>query len=197
MERPTRIASLATAALLGLALSSCAPVRINSYVQRGVDFEQYRTYAWGPADALSTGDPRVDSNRFFSERVEKAVDQQLVSRGLEKRESGAADVLIHMHARFDQRIESDAIDREYARCDVSDCRPFVYDAGTLLLDFIDTRTNQLAWRGWAEGGFDGAIDNQDWMEARIDDAVAKILARLPSRASGHTERTTKFSAARR
>ena len=49
-----------------------------------------------------------------------------------------ADVLIHMHARIDQRIESDAIDREYARCDVSDCRPFVYDAGTLLLDFIDT-----------------------------------------------------------
>ena len=97
----------------------------------------------------------------------------------EKRESGAADVLIHMHARIDQRIESDAIDREYARCDVSDCRPFVYEAGTLLLDFIDTRTNQLAWRGWAEGGFDGAIDNQDWMEARIDDAVAKILARLP------------------
>jgi hypothetical protein len=49
----------------------------------------------------------------------------------------------------------------------------------LLLDFIDARTNQLAWRGWAEGGFDGAIDNQDWMEARIDAAVGKILARLP------------------
>ena len=152
MDRPTRIVSLATAALLALALSSCAPVRINSYLERGV-------------------------------RVERAVDQQLASRGFEKRESGVADVLIHMHARIDQRIESDAIDREYARCDVSDCRPFVYDAGTLLLDFIDTRTNQLAWRGWAEGSFDGAIDDQDWMEARIDDAVAKILARLPRDAS--------------
>ena len=179
MDRLTRIVSLATAALLALAFSSCAPVRINSYLERGVDFQQYRTYAWGPADGLSTGDPRLDNNRFFRERVEKAVNQQLASRGFEKRESGAADVLIHMHARIDQRIESDAIDREYARCDVSDCRPFVYDAGTLLLDFIDTRTNQLAWRGWAEGSFDGAIDDQDWMEARIDDAVAKILARLP------------------
>jgi Domain of unknown function (DUF4136) len=179
MDRPTRIESLAAAALLALALTSCAPVRINSYSARGVDFPQYRTYAWDPADALSTGDPRLDNNRFFSDRVEKAVDYQLASRGFEKRESGAADVLIHMYARLDQRIESDAIDGEYARCDVSDCRPFVYDAGTLLLDFIDTRTNKLAWRGWAEGGFDGAIDNQDWMEARIDDVVAKILARLP------------------
>ena len=106
MDRLTRIASLATAALLALALSSCAPVRINSYLERGVDFQQYRTYAWGPADGLSTGDPRLDNNRFFSERVERAVNQQLASRGFEKRESGAADVLIHMHARIDQRIES-------------------------------------------------------------------------------------------
>jgi hypothetical protein len=179
MYRLTRIESLAAAALLALAFDSCAPVRINSYVVRGLDFQQYRTYAWGPSDAFSTGDPRLDNNRIVSERVAKSVDQQLASRGFEKRESGVADVLIHMHVRLDQRIESDAIDREYARCEVSDCRPYVYDAGTLLLDFIDTRTNQLAWRGWAEGGFDGVIDNQDWMEARIDDAVAKILARLP------------------
>ena len=179
MYRLTRAPGLAAVMLIAMVLNGCAPIRVNSYLERGVDFQQYRTYAWGSADGLSTGDPRLDNNRFFSQRVETAVDQQLASRGFEKRESGSADVLIHMHARIDQRIESDGIDREYARCDVSDCRPFVYEAGTLLLDFIDTRTNQLAWRGWAEGGFDGAIDNQDWMEARIDAAVGKILARLP------------------
>ena len=181
MTRLIGLEGLAAAMLVALAFNGCAPIGVNSYLQRGVDFQQYRTYAWGPADAFSTGDPRLDNNQFFRERVEKAVARQLALRGLEKRESGPADVLIHLHVRFDQRILSDAIDREYARCDVSDCRPFVYDAGTLLLDFIDTRTNQLAWRGWAEGGFDGAIDNQEWMEARIDDTVAKILARLPLR----------------
>jgi hypothetical protein len=179
MYRLTRAPSLVAVTVIAMVLSGCATIRVNSYRERGADFRPYRTYAWGPADAFSTGDPRLDNNRFFSERVEKAVDQHLVSRGFEKRESGLADVLIHMHARFDQRIESDAIDREYVRCDVSDCRPLVFEAGMLLLDFIDTRTNQLAWRGWADGGFEGAIDNQDWMEARIDDAVAKILARLP------------------
>jgi len=179
MTRLIRLEGLAAAMLVALAFNGCAPIGVNSYLQRGVDFQQYRTYAWGPADAPSTGDPRLDNNRFFSDRVEQAVDQQLASRGFEKQESGTADVLIHMHARLDQRIQADAIDREYARCDVSDCRPFVYEAGTLLLDFVDTRTNQLAWRGWAEGGFDGAIDNQDWMDQRIDDTVAKILARLP------------------
>ena len=181
MNRLTRIEGLAAATLVAMALNGCAPVRVHSYLERGVDFRQYRTYAWGPADALSTGDPRLDNNRFFRDRVEKAVGQELTSRGFEKTESSAPDVLIHLHARIDQRIASDAIDREYRPCDVSDCRPFVYDTGTLLLDFIDTRTNRLVWRGWAENSLDGAIENQDWMEATIDDAVAKILARLPPR----------------
>ena len=30
-------------------------------------------------------------------------------------------------------------------------QPYVYEAGTLLLDFVDTRTNRVVWRGWAEG----------------------------------------------
>ena len=46
---------------------------------------------------------------------------------------------------------------------------------------VGTRTNKLVWRGWAEGSVDGVIDNQEWMEARIDDAVAQILQRLPRR----------------
>ena len=133
----------------------------------------------GPADAFSTGDPRLDNNRFFSERVEKAVDQQLASRGFEKRESGASDVLIHVHARIDQRIESDAIDRENARAATS---PTAGRLSTRLarcssISSYADQSTRLARLG--RRGFDGAIDNQDWMEARIDDTVAKILARLP------------------
>ena len=82
---------------------------------------------------------------------------------------------------MDQQLDTRAIDREYGRCDVEECRPRVYDAGTLLLDFIDTRTHTLAWRGWAEGSFDGVIDDQQWMEETIDKAVERILARLPQR----------------
>jgi hypothetical protein len=179
MHRPTRIDRLVVATLVALALNGCATMRPHSYLESGIDFREYRTYAWSPAGALSTGDPRLDNNRFFSDRVEAAVDRQLASKGFEKTLPMGAQVLIHMHARIDQRIQSRDIDREYRRRDVSEDPPFVYEAGTLLLDFIDTRTHQLAWRGWAEGSMDGAIDNQDVMDARIDDAVARILARLP------------------
>ncbi len=57
----------------------------------------------------------------------------------------------------------------------------MYDAGTLLIDMVDTRTNTLLWRGWAEGSMDPFVDNQDWMEKRVDLAVARILEKLPAR----------------
>ncbi len=66
-----------------------------------------------------------------------------------------------------------------ATVSTNDCRPEVYDAGTLMVDFMDRRTNRLAWRGWAERSFDGVVDDQKWMEATIDKTVARILARLP------------------
>ena len=50
MNRLTRIEGLAAAMLVALAVNGCAPIRVNSYLERGVDFRQYRTYAWGPSE---------------------------------------------------------------------------------------------------------------------------------------------------
>jgi Domain of unknown function (DUF4136) len=175
----TRIERLAVVIAAILTLNACATLRINSYLERGVDFGRYRSYAWGPSDTFSTGDPRLDNNPFFSERVQSAVDRQLTTRGLEKTRAGASDLVVHIHASVTQRLDMDAIDREYRRCDIADCRAMVYEAGTLMLDFIDTRTNTLAWRGWAEGSLDGVIDDQRWMEETVDKAVERILTRLP------------------
>ena len=179
MFGPTPIERLAIATLAILTFTSCATIRIDSYVERGADVGRYRSYTWGPSDAFSTGDPRLDNNRFFSERVEAAVDRRLRDRGLEKTGASAADLVIHIHARMDQRLDTNAIDREYRHCDVAVCRPMVYDAGTLMLDFIDARTNRLAWRGWAEGSLDGVVDDQRWMEETIDKSIDRILTRFP------------------
>jgi len=48
---------LAALALLALVPVGCATMNVSSHVERGVDFAQYKTYDWGPADALPTGDP--------------------------------------------------------------------------------------------------------------------------------------------
>lgn len=157
MNRRIRIDRLVMVIAAAVTLNACATLQVHSYRERGADFGRYHSYAWGAPDAFSTGDPRLDNNRFFSERVEGAVDRQLAGRGLEKTGAGAADLVIHLHTRVDQRLDT-----------------------TLMLDFIDGRTNRLAWRGWAERVLDGVVDDQHVMEEAVDNAVERILAQLPN-----------------
>jgi hypothetical protein len=174
--RPGRFALAAAASLVAAA---CASLTINSFVERGIDFRLYRTYTWGPSETLSTGDPRLDNNRFFHERLQADVEKALGDRGFEKATSRTPpDLTIHYHTSVTQRVDPNGADQKYGYCD--ECEPYVYDAGTLVIDLVDTRTNKVVWRGWAEGSMDGVVDNQKWMEQKVDDAVARIMARLPS-----------------
>ena len=169
----------AVVAIGSLALPGCASMRLDSYAAQGFDLAHYRTYQWAGRHQLATGDPRLDNNPFFVARLQAAVDRQLAARGLEKIAIDRADLLLHYHARVDQRLDARAPDPPYEDCD--DCGSSVYDAGTILLDLVDASTNTLVWRGWAEGSLQGAIDDQQLMEQTIDEVVARILARLPRR----------------
>jgi hypothetical protein len=66
-------------------------------------------------------------------------------------------------------------------CYAEGCSPPVvsYEAGTLVLDIIDARTNRLIWRGWAQGSVKDMLDNQDVMARQINEAVTRMLARFP------------------
>ena len=162
-------------------LAACAPLRVNSYAVPTTDLRAYRSYAWDPAELGATGDPRLDNNSFFRERVQQAVDGQMKFRGYSKVNAGAPEMVLHLHARVDQRLDSAQLDGAGGSCRQEECRSYVYDEGTLLIDIVDGRTKALIWRGWAERSLDGVIDNQEGMNRTIDRAVSSIFARLPVR----------------
>jgi hypothetical protein len=172
------VAAMVAVTIVGF-IAGCATMNVNSYVGRGVDLRQYRTYNWAPPDTWSTGDPRLDNNRFFDERVRGQVEKELARRGFEKTADPQPDMLIHYHASVSQQIDIRELDSSKSYCADHDCQPFIYDKGTLFVDLVEPHTDKIIWRGWAEGSIDGVIDNQTWMESRIDEAVTKILARLP------------------
>ena len=172
-------ARYARLALCMLPLTACAIATVGSYSEQRFDLSAYRTYAWGPADTGGTGDPRLDNNRFFEDRIRRRVDEQLALRGFEKMDAGTPDLFVHYHASVSQKIDVSDLDRSSVSCGTVECRPFVYDAGTIFVDLVNARARTLVWRGWIEGTMDGVIDNQGLMESRIDDAVTRILGRLP------------------
>ena len=166
------------AAVSTFLLTGCAPIHVSSFAERGVDFAQFHTYGWGPAGALSTGDPRLDNNPFFHEYFQGAVEKRLAASGLQKADSSPPDILIHYHASMSQSFAVSGVDGEYGNCNGGDdCEPRVidYEAGTLVLDFKDTRTNRVVWRASVQQSVDGLIDNQVWMEEYVDKAVARMM----------------------
>ena len=177
----SRLGRSIAVAISALAVTSCATMNVSSHVQSGLDFAQYRTYDWGPADALPTGDPRLDKNPFFRDHILGAVEKQMAARGYERSESGTPDLLIHYHASINQRIDVYGVDRDHGYCYDDDCKARVrdYEAGTLVLDLVDTRTNRVIWRGWAQDTVEDVLNNQDRMAKKIDEAVRRMLARLP------------------
>lgn len=173
---------LPSAVLVGaLALTGCATaMSVGSHVERGLDFSRYRSFAWGPADALPTGDARLDQNPFFKDQVQGAVEKQLALRGLPVT-VGDADLLIHYHANITRRIDPNQADRAYGYCASGDCTrmPVDYEAGTLVLDLIDARTNRLIWRGWAQNSVEHLLHDPDRMAKAIQDGVTRMLRQLP------------------
>lgn len=173
----------ALVALSALTLSGCATLNVSSHVQRGLDFTQYRTFDWGPADALPAGDPRLDKNPGFLDHLEGAVEKELAVKGFER--SGtqeSADLLIHYHANISRRIDVNQLDRDYGYCYDETCGALVfeYEAGTLVLDIVDAKTNRLIWRGWAQHGVRDVVDNERRMADTINKAVKRMLARFPN-----------------
>jgi uncharacterized protein DUF4136 len=165
-----------------LVLTACAArMNVSSHVERGVDFADFQTYDWGPADALPTGDPRLDNNPFFHDYFEGAVEKQMALRGFEKVEWGTPDLLLHYHANISQRFEVAGVDNEHGACSGGDCEPraMTYEAGTLVLDIVDNYTARVVWRGWAQRDVDGVIDNQDRLNEFVNQAAVKMMAQFP------------------
>jgi hypothetical protein len=156
-------------------------MNVSSYVDRSVDFAKYRTYDWGPAGALPTGDPRLDKDPFFQDHVQGAVEKQLAAKGFGRSTAGAPDLLIHYHANISQRLDVNRLDQQYGYCSGEACPSGLreYEAGTLVIDIVDTRTQKVIWRGWAQDSVEDTLGDRDRMEAQINEAVTRMLERLP------------------
>ena len=177
MPRPGLFAAVA---LSGLAFTACATMNVSSHVERGVNFAQYHTYEWGPADALPTGDPRLDNNPFFNDYLQGAVEKQMAAKGFVRPTSGTPDLLIHYHANISKSFEVNGVDTQNGNC-YDNCQPRVseYEQGTLVLDVVDAHTSKVVWRGWAQDSVEGVIDNQDRMERQINKGVTEMFKRFP------------------
>ena len=68
--------------LVALTAAACATMNVSSHAERGRDFSQYRTWAWGEADRLPASDARFD-DALVRDHLMGAVERGFGRRGLE------------------------------------------------------------------------------------------------------------------
>jgi hypothetical protein len=137
------------------------------------NFSQYHTYSW---EKVQT------SNPLWQSRIQDAVDQTLQARGWQRVDS-AGDVAL-------TAVGSAQNIQEYrtfydgmggwrwrgfgeTRTEVEN-----YRVGSLVLDFYDSRTKALVWRGVAS---DSISDKPEKNEKKLEKAVNKMLEHFPPR----------------
>src|SRR5262245_22081120 len=105
---------------------------VSSFQDRGAMLSRYHTFGWIPSGDRETGDPRLDNNPFFHNRIHADIENQLTRYGLAHDAAGVPDVLVEYFASVTQKINPNGADRpSYVQCD--DCEPYVYDAGSVVI----------------------------------------------------------------
>ncbi len=169
-----------------LVVSACGGMNIRTdYDPQALpSFGSYRTYGWLPQP--QGGDRRVN-NDLVQRRIVRAVDTELQQRGYQLVTSGTRDFMVGWHAAIDGKMDVSTIDRYYgyrrgrwggAGVVVSDTYVREYNQGTLVLDVVDAKSNELAWRGSAQAEVRENASPEE-REARITKAVQEILKRFP------------------
>jgi len=178
-----------------LAAAGCTHLKIETDYDSGFDFEQLRTFAWLDPPLTSTPEepPVVDlidpfaRNSLLDKRVRRAVERELLARGYRKVQGETPDFAVQYHVILKDRLKI----RSYPTGrfgyysypygyggSVGGVSSYNYQEGTLIVDVIDARTQQIAWRGWAVGPNRKGY----YTDATVDDAVKRVIERFPPRA---------------
>jgi len=178
---PRRLTAMFAMVVAALAIAGCATLTTSSHVDDRFDFARLRTFDWGTADQFPVGDARLDKNLIFLDYLHGAVEKQLEAKGYERVVTGRPQLLIHFHASIDRRLNVTTADARYGYCLNDDCRAGVaeFEAGTIIVDIIDVRTNRLVWRGWAQDSVDAALEDRDRLVRMVETGVARMFAGLP------------------
>jgi hypothetical protein len=145
------------------------------------EMSAYHTYSWLPARKGA----RRDANPMVAKRIMMVVDQTLSDKGFERAQTSAPDFLVGWHGAVDRKLQYNTVNTYYGYGwgywgGVGATRTYAteYHEGSLIIDIVDAKSNELVWRGVAQAEVHPQSD-PDYRNRQIESAVQKILSRFP------------------
>jgi hypothetical protein len=178
-----RFVFLVTAGLIP-ALTGCGvAIRSRASFAEGADLRGGLTFGWNQVDDRVNGDPRLQGNRFFEDRLHEAIEWQLSLRGIHHDES-SPDLLVHHHLSLeDHEMVAEVTDPSGSTTTSVDS----YEQGTVMVHIVDNGHKKDLWVAWAQADIDVALRSPDNMRNWVNDLVTEmfkdwpVMERMPPR----------------
>lgn len=189
---------VALALACGAGLSACSPA-VNVEQRAGVNFSRYRTFDFADTEVKTSGDrnPLLYSP-IAQDHIKQAIAGELAKRGLRQVDNNP-DFLVSTHT-FVEKAERTVYDTYpgpsyaypytvgyrgrflpinygywYTPAYYQAPRTQQYREGTLVIDFIDARTNNLVWRG----SLADPVDDPARLGSEFSKSAQEILDKFP------------------
>lgn len=163
--------------LLLLIFTSCSTVKVAADYDKEANFNQYNSFAF-----YKPGIDKAQISDLDKKRILRAIEENLNAKGMTKSEK--PDLLVSIFTKEKERIDVYNNNFGYGW----GWNPYWYGGynnssvsrtpeGTLFIDLIDSKTNNLVWQGM--GSADLVTNNMEKKEERIREIVMKIIAEYP------------------
>jgi hypothetical protein len=163
----------------------CSSISVNSEFRDSTDFSKLKTFSW----MVKTPEGDIDVggiNLLVRERIQDAIAAELANKGYLEIIAGDSDFYVTYFVRTEERIQVQPMQgplmRPYWGMGMGYADVYQYEEGTLIIDLLDGKKQDIIWRGVAKG-------SADWHKAReektrlINEAVHKVLAQFPPKKS--------------
>ncbi len=159
-------------------LTSCSTVRVATDFDKEANFNQYNSFAF-----YKPGIDKAQISDLDKKRILRAIEANLSLKGMSKSEN--PDLLVSIFTKERERVDVYNNNFGYGW----GWNPWYYGGyyggnnisrsteGTLYIDLIDAKTNNLVWQGM--GSADLVTGDMERKEERIREIVTKILAEYP------------------
>lgn len=168
--------------VLALVAAPAAAQKVYVDYDPTADIDSYRTFAWGETPEASLS----DTNPFIHSRIKNTIEYHLTKGGMiEDTESPDLYVTYYGGATEEVSFMTTSVSYGYGygpgwywdpywggMGGMTTTTPIVHEAGTLVIDIWDAKTENLVWRGTLSGTIP---DDPRKMSKKVEAGIEKIV----------------------
>jgi len=184
--------------IIAFFITGCSSLSLSTDYDKKIDFSSLKTYRWHSKNAHNESSLKY-LNPIMDQRIRSTIEQQLQTQNFTIATTEKVDFLVNYSVVIEDKTDIRTYNNyngfhpgftygagfgsygsrmDFAYGTGSETHMTNYKQGTLIIDIINPETDQLMWRGAADGRLPKTTDRAK-SDALAKEYAAKILSAFP------------------